>query len=137
MVNSTSIPEILNVNASTKLIQQGYHTKDYEDDFPTLWVNGDTLYVYGNLTWENGIGIANVYVNITIVSSIDEKIIYAFNDTVKTDNLGRFNGTLNVGLNWPPFRSETKIVVEFNPVDNRNYGVPDGYFIIGSRLEFT
>ena len=98
---------------------------------------GNTLYVYGNLTWDNGIGIADVYVNITVVSSVDENIIYAFNDTVKTDNLGRFNGTLNVGINWPPFRSETKIFVEFNPLDNKNFGVPDGYFIIGSRLEFT
>ena len=133
MVHKSSSPVTLNITAGTDIIKTGYHTK-FESEDPVGWGEGDTLYVYGKLRWDDSNNITGKYVNIT-VESLDGAIIYAFNASAITDSLGNFNGTLNVGGNWPDLRNETKIFVTFYP--NENFGTPEKFYIEGTNSEFT
>ena len=89
----------------------------------------DTLFVYGNLTWDNGTAMANMKVNVTVQLLSGE--IIAFNDTVETDQFGSFNASLMIDGTWPNYVSETKIIVYFDPqVNNLEYAEP-------TELQFT
>ena len=115
MISSNNSLLQLDINAGTVIIQDGYHSV-LEDDAPTEWINGDTLYVYGNLTWDNGTEITDMIINVTIW--YDGNVI-AFNDIVQTDSVtGEFNVSLVVDLNWPRYRSDTAIFVEFDSIYN-------------------
>ncbi len=106
------------LNEKTEIIKQDYYTL-YTDD--NKWWEGDTLVVIGNLTWENGTGISDIYVNITIRDPDNYEVVFAYNDTVITDEFGSFNGTLVIDEtwpNWPSEKSETDIWVEFDPIYN-------------------
>ncbi len=117
MVNASSLTIDLNVTAGTLVIKDSYYTK-YESLAPTKWINGDTLYVIGNLSYDNGLGLANMYLNVT-VKKWDGTII-ASNITVITDAFGGFNASLLIDENWPTYRSDTAIWVYFDPLDLGN-----------------
>ncbi len=134
MVHNSSDSVMFNVTAGTRIIEEGYHTE--YGILPQFWINGDRLYIYGNLTWDNGTGIAGMTVNIT-VTELDGTTIIAYNDTVVTDSLGRFNGSLDITLAWPNYRTDTRIFVSFNPQDDNNFSAPEKYYVVGTKREFT
>ena len=111
--NSSLVP--INITAGTMIIQDGYHTIPHDISDGDWWVD-DILYVYGNLTWDNGTAMANMKVNITVQLLNGE--IVAFNDTVVTDQYGGFNASLIVDNSWPDYVYQTKIIVYFEPEDN-------------------
>jgi len=116
MISNSSILVQLDINASIVIIQDGFHSI-YESLAPTEWINGDTLYVYGSLTWDNGTEITDKFINVTI-KFLDGTVI-AFNDTVQTDSVtGEFNVSLGIDSNWPQFRIDTDIWVEFDSIYN-------------------
>ena len=53
-------------------------------------------------------------VNVT-VQLLDGTII-AYNDTATTNPTGTFEALLTIDITWPDLRSDTKIVVYFNPI---------------------
>ncbi|KKM71453.1 hypothetical protein LCGC14_1430460 [marine sediment metagenome] len=116
MINTNSSLIALNITAGTNITLDGYHTKLGLN--PTMWYNTDILYVYGNLTWDNETTpITDMFINVTI-RELDGTVI-AFNDTVQTDSItGDFNISLVVDSNWPAFRSDTEIWIEFNSINN-------------------
>ena len=118
----------LNVTARTYITQFDYYT-DNEDLAPDYWINGDTLHVIGNLYWDNTSTIIGYKVNVT-VQYLDGTVI-AFNDTATTDLLGEFHALLVIDTTWPDLRSETQIVVYFDPIYNNLEHVK------GSSLKFT
>ncbi|TFG24834.1 MAG: transglutaminase domain-containing protein [Promethearchaeota archaeon] len=134
MVTNSSYLIPINVTADTYIIEGGYHTSEYEDEYPNYWVNGTTLYVYGTLNWDNTSGIVDVFINISIIKISDNSVI-AYNDTVLTIINGDFNGSIVINENWPSYRSETKIIVTFKPINSFNY--PDYFFIEETSIEFT
>ena len=61
MLSSNSSLISVNITASTSIFKTGYHAKSGLD--PTQWIFDDTLFVYGDLNWDNGTGFANMYIN--------------------------------------------------------------------------
>ena len=112
MVTCSSSLVPLNITAGTVIIQDGYHTVPHDISEGYWWVD-DTLYIYGNLTWDNGTAMAKMKVNVT-VQLLNGEII-AFNDTVKTDQYGGFNASLIIDNSWPDYVSQTNIIVYFEP----------------------
>ncbi|MFX1395131.1 MAG: hypothetical protein ACFFAH_16405, partial [Promethearchaeota archaeon] len=117
MTGNTSIFVKLNVTAATIINQIDLYS-DLEFIDPDSWILGDILHVIGNLTLDNETIMANMYVNVTI-QLLDGTII-AYNDSVVTDGSGEFHGLLTVNAQWPTSRSDTKIVVYFNPKVKNN-----------------
>jgi len=116
MVNTSSLLFPINITAGTG-ITGNYDTKYVKDQF----YEGDDLYVYGYLNWDNGSAIAFNEVNITIRDSIGNVLATA---TGFTDINGFFNITsINVGI-WP---DDAEIWVTFYPEDN--FGTPDFYYV--------
>ncbi|MEJ2249045.1 MAG: transglutaminase domain-containing protein [Candidatus Lokiarchaeota archaeon] len=126
MVSNSSSLKSLTVSAGSNIILDSYYTK--LGILPTKWIDTDTLYVIGNLTWDNGTALSGMYINVT-VRYLNGTII-AYNDTVQTDNFGGFNVSLLIDGNWPTLRSETEIWINFNPSYNGlNYVTEDSYII--------
>lgn len=117
MVHFSSDPINLDLIAGTEILQQDYYTLEYEDKYPDLWVDTDTLIVVGNLTWDNNTGIKNMIINVTIEYVVDGSIV-AYNDTVRTDQYGGFNVSLYIDDSWPTYRDDTNIIVDFDSVVN-------------------
>jgi hypothetical protein len=118
LIHSTCSPININITAGTSIIQQDYYTLT-EDTYPNYWVSKDTLFVIGDLTWDNGSAISGMTVNVT-VKLIDGTVI-DFNDTVTTNEFGAFNASIYIDPNndkWPLLRSDSEIWVYFNPVQN-------------------
>jgi hypothetical protein len=113
MVNTSSSLISLNISAGT-LITQGPYSTENEDLAPDYWINGDILHVFGGLNWDNGTVISGFIMNVT-VQLIDGTIV-AYNDTATTDFAGTFEALLTIDTTWPDLRSDTKIVVYFNPI---------------------
>ena len=134
MISNSSVFVPLNITADSYFIEGGYHTSKYEAEYPNYWVNGTTLYVYGNLYWDNNSGIINVIVNISIIKISDNSLI-AYNDTVLTISNGAFNGTILIGDDWPLYRSDTRIIVNFTPINS--FSFPDYLYIEESSIQFT
>ncbi len=113
-VNSSFIN--INVTAGSIINEDSYYTK-YGLDSDAEWYVGDTLYVIGNLTWDDGSIYSNMYVNVTVQRP--DGTVIAYNYTVKTSVTGYFNATITVleGAGWPS-RITTKIVVYFDPIYN-------------------
>jgi len=111
--SSSYIP--FNVTAGTEINQFDLYS-ELGVIFPDIWIIGDILHVIGNLTFDNNTIIANMKVNVT-VQLLDGTII-AYNDTVKTNEFGEFHGLIKIGANWPTKRTDTKIVVYFEPKVN-------------------
>jgi len=115
MVNTSSLLYPINITAGTG-ITGNYDTKYVKDEF----YDGDDLYVYGYLNWDNGSAMALVEVNITIMDSIGNMLATA---TGFTDSNGFFNITLSVGLLW----EDVEVWVTFYPEDN--FSAPDFYYV--------
>ncbi|MFX0009311.1 MAG: transglutaminase-like domain-containing protein, partial [Candidatus Hermodarchaeota archaeon] len=75
MITTSSFLPI-NVTAGTIMIGN-FDTKVVKDDF----YEGDDLYVYGYLTWDNGTAMNNMLVNVTIKNSLGETIATGFGTT--------------------------------------------------------
>ena len=119
MIYSNSSLIKVNITAGTVILSYNNYTSphDMADNF---WWIGDTLYVNGNLTMDNGTGLANMKVNVTITWNDDTLVN---NTAFTTDIYGGFNATFAIGLvpEWPDFVSDTKIIVYFNPTYNNEY----------------
>ncbi len=124
-VNSSFIN--INVTASSIINEDSYYTK-YGLDSDTEWLEGDTLYVIGNLTWDDGSIYSDMFINVTVQNSAGT--VLDSNYTIKTSPTGYFNATITVGAGWPS-RSTTKIIVYFDPI----YNGED--FVIGTETTFT
>jgi hypothetical protein len=111
----------INVTAGTN-INGNYDTRVVKDQF----YEGDDLYVYGYLTWDNGSAMAFMEVNVTIRDSIGNVLATA---TGFTDINGFFNITILVG-SWP---DNAEVWVTFYPEDN--FGTPDYYFVQFFEIE--
>jgi hypothetical protein len=114
IVSNSSNLKSLEVFAGSDIIPDTYYSEP--GLLPTKWVVGDTLFVLGNLTWDNGTAFSGMFINVT-VQYLNGTVI-AYNDTVQTDIYGGFNVTLLIDDTWPTPRSETEIWVYFNPLDN-------------------
>jgi len=115
MIHNSSLLIPLNITAGVEIIQDGYHTTPHDISGGEWWVD-DILYVYGNITWDNGTAIANMKLNITIQLLSGQ--IVTFNDTIITDKFGGFNASMLIEGSWPDLVSDSKIIVYFEPADN-------------------
>jgi len=115
MINTSSILVPVNITAGTLLLEGGYYSTPNGVSEGYYYV-GDILYIYGNLTWDNGTAMVGMKLNVT-VQLLDGTII-AFNDTVITDQFGGFNASLQIDGTWPNLVSQSKIIVYFEPADN-------------------
>jgi hypothetical protein len=117
METTTSPLRNIDVIAGTQFIQDTYYTQ-YESLYPDIWADHDTLYVIGNLTWDNGTALEGMIVNLT-VKRLDGSIV-TYNDTVVTDQYGGFNVSLYIDPveNWPTNRVDSEIWVYFDPIVN-------------------
>jgi len=116
--SSSLIP--INISAGTTL-SGNYDTRVVKDQF----YEGDDLYAYGYLRWDNGTEIAFKEVNVTIRDSIGNTITSA---TGFTDINGFFNITIVIGAGWP---DNAEVWVSFYPEDN--FAAPRYYFIKSSE----
>ena len=115
MVSNSSSYVPLNITAGTIINQINWYTElEFIDE--NIWIIGDILHVFGNLTWDNNTRITNMYVNVT-VQFLNGTII-EYNSTVITNGSGEFHGLITIGAEWPTKRSDTKIVVYFKPKIN-------------------
>ncbi|MBY8987045.1 MAG: hypothetical protein KGD61_01210, partial [Candidatus Lokiarchaeota archaeon] len=111
----------INITAGTN-INGNYDTKIVKDQF----YDGDDLYVYGFLTWDNGTAMTSMEVNVTIRDSIGNVLATA---TGVTNISGFFNITLLVG-SWP---DNTEVWVTFYPEDS--FSAPDYYYVEFFEIE--
>jgi hypothetical protein len=114
MVHNSSLLIQVNITAGVEIIQDGYHTTPHDISEGEWWVD-DILYVYGNLTWDNGTAIANMELNVTIQLLSGQIISF---DIIFTDQFGGFNASMLIDESWPDFVSDSKIIVYFEPIDN-------------------
>jgi hypothetical protein len=121
MITSTSSILPINITAGT-LLTGNFDTNVVKDDF----YEGDDLYVYGYLTWDNGTAMNNMLVNVTIKNSLGETIATG---SGYTDINGFFNITIIIG-NWP---SNSEIWISFIPENNFSY--PHYYYINFYEIE--
>ncbi len=115
MIHTSSIPVSVNITAGITLTGN-YDTQTVKDQF----YEGDTLYAYGYLLWDNGTAIIGKEVVITIKDSYGATITSA---TGFTDGSGWFNISISIG-NWP---NDAEVWVSFDPKDN--YVNPFYYYI--------
>ena len=117
MISSNSSLMNINITAGTQLILLSYSLK--YNPFPGNWTSGDTLYVLGNLTWDNNLAITGVLINVSIIDETDGSIV-VYNDVVLTDPFGGFNVSIYIDESdfWPSLISDTEIRVSFNPIIN-------------------
>jgi len=117
METTNSTLRNIDVIAGTQFIQDTYYTQ-YESLYPDIWADHDTLYVIGNLTWDNGTALSGMIVNVTI-KRLDGSIV-TYNDTVVTDQYGGFIVSLYIDPveNWPTNRADSEIWVYFDPIVN-------------------
>ena len=116
---STLIP--INITAGT-VISGEYDTRVVKEDF----YEGDDLYVYGFLTWDNGTAMSSMEINVTVRDSIGNILGTAIG---VIDGSGYFNITIIIGI-WP---TNAEVWVTFYPEDN--FSSPDYYYIEFYELE--
>ena len=118
MVHNTSSDISIKVIAGTSI------TGNYDTEYHQQWYQGDTLYVYGYLRWDNGTAIDDKWVNITIWDGNGNIL-----DSVlgHTDPNGKFNVSFTIKLDWD--EDTAKVWVYFFPEDLINFGIPDGTYI--------
>lgn len=92
MINSSSIPKVLNVSAGTNIID-GYYDSYFEDYFG----EGEIIIIHGNLTWDNGIAMVGYDVNMTLEDS--QGYVYAeISNTTLVG--GEFWGYITIQSGW-------------------------------------
>ena len=93
------------------------------------WLKTTTLHVEGGLDWDNSTALGGVYINVT-VQWLNGTVI-SFNSTELTDLSGQYFVNLLITDDWPDLRSETKIVVYFNPKNsNLQHVEEDSYTVL-------
>ena len=115
MVHASSVLLSINITAGTG-ISGNYDTEVVKNQF----YEGDNLYVYGYLNWDNGTAMASMEVNITIRDNIGNILATA---TWTTDANGFFNVTILIG-SWP---DDAEVWITFYPEDN--FSAPDLYYV--------
>jgi hypothetical protein len=108
MINTSSILVPVNITAGT------YMSGNYDTTFKDGFYEGDTLYAYGNLYWDNGSLITG---SRTITITIDD----GFGGVIKTevgttDGSGWFN--ITVAIDSPDWPDGAEIWASFYPVDS-------------------
>jgi len=121
MNSSRSMIIPINITAGT-VISGEYDTNIVKDDF----YEGDDLYVYGFLTWDNGTAMSSMEINVTVRDSIGNVLGTAIG---VTDGSGFFNVTIVIG-SWP---ANAEIWVTFYPEDN--FSSPGYYYIEFYEIE--
>jgi hypothetical protein len=120
---NTSMSMIIPINITAGTVISGeYDTNIVKDDF----YEGDDLYVYGFLTWDNGTAMSSMEINVTVRDSIGNVLGTAIG---VTDGSGFFNVTIVIG-SWP---ANAEIWVTFYPEDN--FSSPDYYYIEFYEIE--
>jgi hypothetical protein len=117
MISSNSSLITVDITAGTQITDLAYSLK--YDPLPAFWVDGDTLYVWGNLKWDNETVISGVRINVTIIDETTGAVV-AYNDTVFTDLSGGFNVSIFIDENdpWPSLKIDVEIRVSFDPIIN-------------------
>jgi len=95
MINSSSVPEVLNISAGTVIVN-GYY--DSISSNPGEFWPPEIVKIYGNLTWDNGTAMEGYPVNITI-EALDETVL-DFSVTT-TDVWGGFYAEITI-QEWTP-----------------------------------
>ncbi|KKK41158.1 hypothetical protein LCGC14_0594470 [marine sediment metagenome] len=128
LIHNSSLLIPLNITAGTIIIQDGFHTTPHDIN-TGLW-EGDTLFIYGNLTWDNTTAMTNMKVNVTVQKLNGELIV--FNEVV-TDSWGVFNASFIIDQAWSEvnYVDEIKIIVYFDPGPNNLE------YVEKNELEFT
>ncbi len=122
MAYEISSPIPINVSAGTTL-SGNYDTRVVKDQF----YEGDDLYAYGYLRWDNGTEIAFKNVTVTIRDNLGFIITSKIGST---DINGFFNITIVIGAAWP---DDAEVWVSFYPEDN--FTAPRYYFIKSSEQQ--
>ncbi|MFX0074763.1 MAG: transglutaminase domain-containing protein [Candidatus Hermodarchaeota archaeon] len=112
---------LINITAAVN-INGNYDTRVVKDQF----YEGDDLYTYGYLTWDNGSAMAFMEVNITVRDSMGNVLATA---TGFTDFNGFFNITIVIE-SWP---DNAEVWVTFYPEDN--FSTPDYYYVQFYEIE--
>jgi len=119
-----SMSSILPINITAGTVITGeYDTRVVKDDF----YEGDDLYVYGFLNWDNGTAMDLMVINVTIRDSLGNILE---TEIWSTDGSGFFNVTIMIG-SWP---ADAEIWVTFYPEDN--FISPDYYYVEFYEVEF-
>ncbi len=121
MIPTFSSFEAINITAGTT-ITGNYDTEIVKDDF----YEGDNLFVYGYLYWDNGTPMTFMQVEVTVRNNLGQTLATA---TGSTDINGFFNITLPIG-SWP---SDAEVWVSFYPEDNFSY--PEYYYVEFYEIE--
>ncbi|MFX1320356.1 MAG: transglutaminase family protein [Promethearchaeota archaeon] len=117
MVHNSSSDISIKIIAGTYII--GFYDTLYDKED---WYFNDELWVYGNLYWDNGTPIENMYINATVRDGNGNILETAL--SFQTDAFGFFNVTFTVGA-W---EDDTVVYVYFYPEDIINFG-PDGTYV--------
>jgi hypothetical protein len=112
---SMSSIESINITAGIS-ISGNFDTRVVKDSF----YEGDDLYVYGYLTWDNGTAIAFKEVSVEVRDGMS----ILTSATGFTDGSGFFNISILVGSGWP---DTAEVWVSFYPEDN--FSFPHYYYI--------
>jgi len=118
---SLTSPISINITAGTN-INGNYDTKVVKDQF----YDGDDLYAFGFLNWDNGTAMAFMEVNVTIRDSIGNVLATATGSTLIN---GFFNITILIG-SWP---DNAEVWVSFYPEEN--FSAPEYYFVEFFEIE--
>jgi hypothetical protein len=121
MIHVSSNVVQINVTTGT-YITGNFDTKYVKDQF----YEGDDLYSYGYLRWDNNTAINNKQITVSIKNSLGS-IITSINGF--TDINGFFNITIVVG-NWP---NDAEVWVSFTSSDN--FSIPERYYIESTEVE--
>ncbi|MFX1499634.1 MAG: transglutaminase domain-containing protein [Promethearchaeota archaeon] len=116
MVHNGSLIQI-NITARTYIVAN-YDTRVEKSGF----YEGDDLYIYGTLYWDNGSVVANREVNVTIRDEFGNILATA---TQVTNPSGFFNISITIGL-WD--EDTTEVWANFYPADS--FPFPENTFII-------
>jgi hypothetical protein len=122
LIHNSSI--LLNFNITVNVTLTGnYDTLVIKDGF----YEGDTLNVFGNLTWDNGSPMSGMRINITIMDGAIQ--LASANGT--TDIWGGFDINLTIGV-WP---DTANVMINFYPTHPDNFGIPNGYYVLSKQIE--
>ncbi|MBY9005406.1 MAG: transglutaminase domain-containing protein [Candidatus Lokiarchaeota archaeon] len=115
MIHSASTPININVTAGSFL------SGSYNRTFIPYWYVGDTCEIDGNLAWDNGTGISNVFVQVIVYDDLGGILN---STTVLTNFQGDIYTSFLIGSEWD---ENSEVWIHFYPSDTFSY--PEaGYF---------
>ena len=117
MIHASSSLRTFNITADTSIINANFNTT--VDD---TWYDGDTLWTWGNLIWDNLSSINSVQVNVSVKDGSGTLLA---SNTDFTDGSGNFLINITVDSSW--VWGDTYVYVNFFPEDS--FSDPDYYYI--------